>query len=215
VDPSGAGGTPHLFNNFQDNTLCQLQLHEYAVTRSWATSFCFSVASALREVLPLFARGGEDLRMLNFLVDEAADLDAEPTFSLPAHNSRLAAWSPDGELLALVDPAKGLIVVELTEATRGTCHTLSDSLTNIQHIQWSPKGTYLVVQSPFKDENEEPNVQTWKRIDGEITLTSDAAFHNPKVERDASVFQWTADEKVCCRSLPDGTLQLLDGSDKD
>jgi translation initiation factor 2A len=34
-----------------------------------------------------------------------------------------------------------------------------------------------------------------------------------KVERGAAMFQWTADEQFCCRSLPDGKLQLLDGTD--
>ncbi|CAE8647708.1 unnamed protein product, partial [Polarella glacialis] len=31
--------------------------------------------------------------------------------------------------------------------------------------------------------------------------------------KDSVIFQWTADERLCCHLLPDGGLQILDGND--
>lgn len=168
-----------------------------------------SVASALREVMPLFVHG-EDFKVLSLVLDDVAELNAEPSFSCGA--PRLVAWSPDGALLAVVDPVEGLLSVDFASG-EPTCVPLSASVTAAQHLQWSPKGSYLVVQqSPSKAESDEPNVQAWKRA-SDNTLSPDASFVNPKVKRDLAMFQWSPDEKICCRILADGTLQFFDGVD--
>lgn len=139
-----------------------------------------------------------------------AALDDEPAASLPS--SRAAAWSPDGALLAVVDPSQGLRVVDFTTPATSSSRILDHSLTAIQHLQWSPKGTYLAVQSALKAESQDTNVQTWRHAaDG--SFSCDGSFQIPRVERHEAVFQWTSDERFCCRSLLDGSLQILVGTD--
>eukprot|EP00927_Polykrikos_kofoidii_P021459 TRINITY_DN20285_c0_g5_i1.p1 TRINITY_DN20285_c0_g5~~TRINITY_DN20285_c0_g5_i1.p1 ORF type:complete len:728 (+),score=152.14 TRINITY_DN20285_c0_g5_i1:114-2297(+) len=175
-----------------------------------------SEASALKEAISFFSRDGEELQVRRLMVDdECASIEALPRLAFPS--PRVAAWSPDGTALAIADATGGLRVAGCLEAfNESNQHVLCASSTNVQKLQWSPLGKYLVAEGPSKGDAE-PNVRAWKQIlkdDGMgETFELATSLQNPKFERSHEVFKWTADERLCCQLLQDGAVQFVQGSD--
>lgn len=176
-----------------------------------------SAVSALREAAPFFARGGDRLTVIDVQVDDDVTLDEEPRFSLSCA-AKAAAWSTDGQALAVVDPAQGLSVIEFSGGDVLAQDLISPALGTVQQLDWSPSSTFVVAQFPFKGGADvEPNVLAWRRRPGEAgggpTYALEASFQNPKFERGHTVLQWTGDERICCHLLPDGGVELRAGQD--
>lgn len=91
---------------------------------------------------------------------------------------------------------------------------------SLQQVQWSPLGTFIVAQTPSAPGGSghvEPNVWVWKSTAvtakaGDRQASCVASFAHPKAgEKGLAVCQWSHDERLCCRLLADGGVEILDG----
>lgn len=170
-------------------------------------------------VLPFFARDKEFLRAYSFDPSKEGALveRTEVPFPLPA--PKAALWSPDGLALALVDPTAGAQVLTLSDVGKDTgVHSLGGCPRTTQGFLWSPRGSFLVTMAPGAKGNQDANVHVWRQAradDGseEGGYVCQASFCYQKLERDKKVLQWTPDECICARALPDGHIHILDGTD--
>eukprot|EP00418_Pyrodinium_bahamense_P038542 CAMPEP_0179204222 /NCGR_PEP_ID=MMETSP0796-20121207/101805_1 /TAXON_ID=73915 /ORGANISM="Pyrodinium bahamense, Strain pbaha01" /LENGTH=588 /DNA_ID=CAMNT_0020909099 /DNA_START=66 /DNA_END=1829 /DNA_ORIENTATION=+ len=159
--------------------------------------------------LPFFARDKEFIKLFNFEGGVLVEKN-EPPFPLPT--PKAAQWSPDGLSLALVDPAVGVQVLAFSDsAGSSVVHSLEGCPKTTQGFLWSPRATSLVTIAPGSKGSQEPNVQVWRKGTGGYSCQ--ASFSYPKLERDKRVLQWTDDERLCARLLPDGHIHVLDGTD--
>lgn len=167
------------------------------------------------QVIPFFSRGSDALKVFAYSSEDAATaLSKAPKYSLPA--PRVAAWSNDGNSLALVDQTRGVMVIDLTKEGDGDnmmYHLVGSSKTT-QQLYWSPGSTYLVTQHKNASQKDtDPNLHVWRRTGDLIKGYSlEASFLNPKFDKDKILLQWSKDEKSCCRLDASGVLQVLSGS---
>lgn len=179
-----------------------------------ASSADDSSALLQREELPLlFARDGYGLQVIEFCSGQAATTESFDSAL------RASCWSPDGRRLALLDPSESLVVVDMVEGKDRVRDTLSTE-GNLQQVQWSPLGTFIVAQAPSVlggSDHVEPNVWVWKSPAvaakaGDRQASCVASFAHPKAgEKGLAVCQWSHDERLCCRLLADGGVEILDG----
>mmetsp|Transcript_115390 Transcript_115390/g.372848 ORF Transcript_115390/g.372848 Transcript_115390/m.372848 type:complete len:771 (+) Transcript_115390:155-2467(+) len=164
-------------------------------------------------VLSFFAREKECIKVFSFDTSKDGVLveKTEAPFPLPAPKASL--WSPDGRALVLVDPAAGVEVLTLADDSKETIvHNLNGCPKTTQGFLWSPKASSLVTIAPGSKGSQEPNVHVWNMSSGGAGWVCQAAFCYPKLERDKKVLQWTNDESLCARLLPDGHIHILDGT---
>lgn len=172
-------------------------------------------------MLRFFARDKECIKVYDIgsSKDDKERLDRQDSgIELPT--PKVAAWSPDGRQLALVDPGEGVQVLELlgdAEEQR-PIHTLLGSAKTTHCLQWSPLGSALVTVFPAPKGSQEPNIHIWTKKqnvdveDASGPFTCAMCFLWPKLEKDKKVVQWSPNEAVCARLCPDGVIQLLDGA---
>lgn len=125
---------------------------------------------------------------------------------------KVATWSPDGQLLAFVDPNEGVGVATVEEA-RLEMNILPGSSKSTVGIYWSPLGSTLVTVSLYQKGSSESNLQLWRRTPGEVDFECSSSFVHPKLEAKHQVVKWTADEGLCARLLPEGHLEVHQGSE--
>eukprot|EP00443_Scrippsiella_acuminata_P125369 CAMPEP_0115630178 /NCGR_PEP_ID=MMETSP0272-20121206/30334_1 /TAXON_ID=71861 /ORGANISM="Scrippsiella trochoidea, Strain CCMP3099" /LENGTH=650 /DNA_ID=CAMNT_0003066773 /DNA_START=175 /DNA_END=2124 /DNA_ORIENTATION=+ len=165
--------------------------------------------------LSYYTRDKESIKVFGFdpSKDNALVERKDPPFPLPL--PKAAHWSPDGSALALVDPTHGVQVLSLSsgEGQDTVTHTLQAAPKTTQSFIWSPNSTVLVTVAPGAKGSQEHNIHVWRKdADGE-GYNLQASFCHPKLEKGAKVLQWTADEALCTRLLPDGHLHVLKGDD--
>lgn len=181
--------------------------------------------------LPFFVRESHGLSLLSVdpSSDEATVVKNEAQLG-PLNQTevkaKVAAWSPDGNSLALADPNQGIVVLELGDGREG-CHdsqlqAIANSSKTTQTLFWSPLSSSLVSVSVVPKGSTEHNLQVWRRNKsnegcesggGTGEYLNAASFSHPKLERSKKVLQWTEDEAFCARLCPDGTVRLHDGGD--
>mmetsp|Transcript_13775 Transcript_13775/g.32416 ORF Transcript_13775/g.32416 Transcript_13775/m.32416 type:complete len:2055 (+) Transcript_13775:93-6257(+) len=174
--------------------------------------------------LPFFSRDKDGVKIVKFnpAADEAPSAD-DSIAVLPKVLVKVAAWSEDGLHLALVDPAHGVCVFDLTEtaevvaddsteeAPSPGCHVIKGSSKTTQSLFWSPCSTSIVTNSVVPRTSDDPNLQVWRSSGSEYTCA--ASFNHPKLDKDRRVLQWTQDEKYFSRLHPDGRITLHNGAD--
>jgi len=137
----------------------------------------------------------------------------QPPFPLPT--PKAALWSPDGQALALVEPTQGVQVINFpapgAEDEESTVHSLPSAPKTTQGFLWSPKSSAVVTVAPGSKGSTEPNLHVWRRTEEGYSL--EACFLHPKLEKGAKVLQWSPDEAICARLLPEGRVHVLSGAD--
>lgn len=175
--------------------------------------------------IPFFVRDRDCIKILSLdpNVDEAPIGKAESQATVP--KVKVATWSPDGMALAMVDPARGVAVIDLSDCEGNQngvqMHLIAGSSKATQGLLWSPLGSSLVTTAAVAKGSTEPNLQVWRRSGsggcesggGTGEYLCAASFVHPKLQSDKQVVKWTADETFCARLCPDGTVHLHDGAD--
>lgn len=164
--------------------------------------------------LSYFARDKEAIKVFDFDGSEDDATLAERGVALSTLPPKASQWSPDGSALAIVDPVHGVQVITFTEDNSDpTTQSLAAPLTT-QSFFWSPKSSVLATVAPGSKGSSDPNLHIWSRgTEGGHSYSLQASFCHPKLEKSAKVLQWTVDETLCARLLPDGTVHVLDGAD--
>eukprot|EP00446_Apocalathium_sp_SHHI-4_P012171 CAMPEP_0177206908 /NCGR_PEP_ID=MMETSP0367-20130122/29635_1 /TAXON_ID=447022 ORGANISM="Scrippsiella hangoei-like, Strain SHHI-4" /NCGR_SAMPLE_ID=MMETSP0367 /ASSEMBLY_ACC=CAM_ASM_000362 /LENGTH=830 /DNA_ID=CAMNT_0018655709 /DNA_START=131 /DNA_END=2623 /DNA_ORIENTATION=- len=168
--------------------------------------------------LSYFTRDKEHIKVFDFDLDPSKEnaLCERLNTPFPLPTPKAAQWSPDGLVLALVDPTAGVQVVSFAggDSQESTIHTLPAALRSTQSFLWSPKSSFVVSLAPGQKGNSEPNIHVWRRGDSATDeYILEAAYNFPKLEKGARVIQWTPDESLCARLLPDGHVHILNGTD--
>lgn len=166
--------------------------------------------------LSYFARDKDCIKIFDF--DESSETSAlveRPALPAGSPTPKAAQWNNDGSALALVDPFLGVQVVTFApgESQDCTVHSLQGAPKTTQSFLWSPKSSALVTVAPGAKGSVDPNLHVWRKSDNGKGYTLQASFCHPKLEKGAKVIQWTVDEALCARLLPDGSVHILDGSD--
>ncbi|CAK9074527.1 Hypothetical protein (Fragment), partial [Durusdinium trenchii] len=112
--------------------------------------------------LPAFLRDLSGLRIV-YVDPEKEALDNS---EIEVPEVKVATWSPDGQLLAFVDPTEGVGVASVDEAPFEV-QRLAGSSKSTVGIYWSPQGSTLVTVSLYQKGKEvkkgkpEPNLHLW------------------------------------------------------
>lgn len=86
-------------------------------------------------------------------------------------NSMTPRWSPDGRWLAFLSDRSGSTQVYLLPLNGGEARQVSFFAQSVSDFSWRPDGRALLIQSPWKIEDDETNredeniVQVWTRLD--------------------------------------------------
>ena len=162
--------------------------------------------------LPAFLRDISGLQIV--LIDpqkEVLDIDE----NREVQKVKVATWSPDGQLLAFVDPNEGVGVAVMGEEAQLEMTILPGSSKSTVGIYWSPLSSTLVTVSLYQKGSSESNLQLWRRIPSseKVEFQCTSSFVHPKLEAKHQVVKWTADEGLCGRLLPEGSLEIHRGNE--
>lgn len=89
----------------------------------------------------------------------------------PEFNSIAPRWSPDGRWLAFLSDRSGSMQVYLLPLNGGEARQVSSLAQSVTDFSWRPDGRALLLQSPWKIEDDQPDktdeavVQVWTRLD--------------------------------------------------
>jgi len=166
--------------------------------------------------LSFFTREKESIKLYGFdLAAKDDNILAEmQEGAFPQPTPKAAQWSPNGLALAQVDPATaGVQVVVFPEGEgREEVFNLENAPKTTQLFVWSPFASMVATISPAQKGSTEANVHVWKKVEDE-GFVCQAAFHHPKAERDKKLLQWSSDEALSARLLPEGHVHVYAGSD--
>ncbi len=114
------------------------------------------------------------------------DIEVDPLLSSPACSLRInPLFTSNGELVCLVpDAADSPLLIKNTNT--GEIFREIDCK-NVQHVEFSPLGTYLVTWHP-RTGPDIPNMKIWDIVSGEVVLNFVQVVYK------AGVIQWNGDE---------------------
>lgn len=165
--------------------------------------------------ITFFTRGKEQLQLFGFDTSKENALaeKKEPPFPLPT--PKAVQWSPDGQALVLVEPTQGVQVIKFArdaDNEDNVVQSLHSAPKTTQGFLWSPRSSALATMAPGSKSSTEPNLHVWRR-DEHGSFGLEASFLYPKLEKSAKVLQWSPDEAICARLLPEGRVHVLSGAD--
>ena len=88
-----------------------------------------------------------------------------------AYNSTMPRWSPDGRTLAFASDRSGSAQIYLLPLNGGEARQVSFLKESVTEFCWRPDGKALLIQSPWKSTDDQPDVedetlvQVWTRLD--------------------------------------------------
>jgi dipeptidyl aminopeptidase/acylaminoacyl peptidase len=189
VTATAQAGIPKPFMSFAD--VAQLQLAEGPQVSPDGLLIAYSLMrSSLEE---------NTTRSSIWLVPTVAAMSgkSQPPRQLTAdmYNSMMPRWSPDGRTLAFVSDRSGTAQIYLLPLNGGEARQVSFLKEAVTEFCWRPDGRALLVQSPWKRADDQPQAKDKRFVAKDETLAAKdetfAAKDETLVEDETLVQVWT------------------------